>query len=205
MTLSDGSHVALKPGGEHEQLTEETRATWVELALEARLNEASLQIKYIQQGISEVIPMPLLSLFTPQDFEWRVCGKPMIDMNLLKRHTQYSGGYSATTPVITYFWKLLDSFSFEERVLFIRFVWAQERIPADDQEFVRTSTRFLINPYVGATNPDRIYPKANTCFFNLILPEYTSFNVLKEKFTTCIHLDTDSMNADNVHTQPTFI
>jgi hypothetical protein len=54
------------------------------LAYKARLEETNLQLKYIRQGIADIIPLPLLSLLTPQELEWEICGKPFIDINLLK-------------------------------------------------------------------------------------------------------------------------
>jgi hypothetical protein len=125
-----------------------------------------------------------------------VCGKPVIDIEFLKRNTQYSIGVTATSPHIIYFWEVLTSLTQEERKKFIRFAWAQERIPADDQEFARTNTRMLIKPYSGTANPDKAFIKADTCFFNLTVPEYSSPEILKERLLMAIHTDSDSMNAD---------
>jgi len=99
---------------------------------------------------------------------------------------------------VTYFWDVLESFTQLERRTFLRFAWAQERLPENDQEFIRTRTRFLIKPFAGLTNPDLAYPKADTCFFQLMLPEYSSAEALKERLLYAIFTDADSMNADNV-------
>lgn len=40
-------------------------------------------------------------------------------------------------------------------------------------------------------------PKADTCFFNLELPLYSSYSILKEKILMAINFDCDSMNADD--------
>jgi hypothetical protein len=56
---------------------------------------------------------------------------------------------------------------------FVRFAWAQERLPADDAEFVRTNTRMLLKPLM-TTMPDAAFPKADTCFFNVMLPMYST-------------------------------
>jgi len=55
-----------------------------------------------------------------------------------------------------------------------------------------------IKPYTGtAVNPDKVFPKADTCFFHISLPEYSSTEVLKEKLLSAILFAEDSMNADN--------
>jgi hypothetical protein len=32
----------------------------------------------------------------------------------------------------------------------------------------------LIKPYTGTANPDHVFIKADTCFFNLTVPDYSS-------------------------------
>jgi hypothetical protein len=50
---------------------------------------------------------------------------------------------------------------------------------------------------MGTANPDKAFPKADTCFFNLMLPEYTTPSTLRTQLLTAIYTDADSMNADN--------
>uniref|UniRef100_A0A6B2L160 HECT domain-containing protein n=1 Tax=Arcella intermedia TaxID=1963864 RepID=A0A6B2L160_9EUKA len=195
--LSDNSICLLKKGGDEIDVTFENRHEYVKFAQKARLNECSSQIKAIKRGLTDVVPHHLLGLLTWQDLEWRICGKPMIDIKLLKRHTVYNS-VSPTAPHILYFWQVLEEFNQEDRRAFVRFVWGQERLPANDQEFNRTATRMLIKPYSGTTSPDQAFPRADTCFFNLFLPEYSSPDILREKLMVACHFDADSMNADNV-------
>jgi len=132
---------------------------------------------------------------TWQDLQLRVCGRPTIDIQLLRRHTEYSSVNPFAKHII-YFWDVLESLSQEQKKAFLRFVWAQERLPANDQEFIRTRTRMLIKPYLGEGAHDQAFPKADTCFFNFMLPEYSSREILKEKLLYAIFTDADSMNAD---------
>jgi hypothetical protein len=58
----------------------------------------------------------------------------------------------------------------------------------------------LIKPYTGKaaqSSPDKCFPRADTCFFSLSLPQYSSPDVLKEKLLTSILYASDSMNADD--------
>jgi HECT-domain (ubiquitin-transferase) len=80
---------------------------------------------------------------------------------------------------------------------FIKFAWGQERLPVDDEEWKRTNTRMMIKPYMRAgANQDNVFPKADTCFFNIELPKYSSKEILKNKLLTAIYTDADSMDAD---------
>eukprot|EP01125_Pyxidicula_operculata_P006688 TRINITY_DN229_c1_g1_i2.p1 TRINITY_DN229_c1_g1~~TRINITY_DN229_c1_g1_i2.p1 ORF type:complete len:4506 (-),score=1363.41 TRINITY_DN229_c1_g1_i2:44-12730(-) len=196
--LSDkSSHILIKDG-DMIDLNYENRYRYIQLAENARLNESKLQVKEIRKGLNDVVPTHLLNILTWQDLERRVCGKPTIDIKLLRRHTEYIG-VQPNSPHITYFWQVLEEFSQEDRRAFIRFAWGQERLPANDLEFKRTSTRMLIKPYTSFKDPDQAFPKADTCFFNLHLPEYSNPEILRQKLLFAIHTDADSMNADNPH------
>eukprot|EP00331_Platyophrya_macrostoma_P029363 CAMPEP_0176441628 /NCGR_PEP_ID=MMETSP0127-20121128/21315_1 /TAXON_ID=938130 /ORGANISM="Platyophrya macrostoma, Strain WH" /LENGTH=74 /DNA_ID=CAMNT_0017826451 /DNA_START=48 /DNA_END=269 /DNA_ORIENTATION=- len=55
----------------------------------------------------------------------------------------------------------------------------------------------MIKPAVYATNqPDKALPKADTCFFNLELPNYSTLEVLRERLLLAINTDCDTMNAE---------
>ena len=43
---------------------------------------------------------------------------------------------------------------------------------------------------------DGALPKADTCFFNLELPNYSSKEVMKQRLLLAIHTDCDSLNAE---------
>jgi len=72
-------------------------------------------------------------------------------------------------PHIQMFWRVLEKMDQASRRKFIRFAWAQERLPATDDEFIRSHTRLLIKPSMYP-NPDKTLPRADTCFFNIELP-----------------------------------
>jgi len=48
----------------------------------------------------------------------------------------------------------------------------------------------------AANNQDKVLPKADTCFFNIELPNYSTREVLKERLLIAINTDCDSMNAE---------
>jgi hypothetical protein len=68
-----------------------------------------------------------------------------------------------------FFWRALESFDAVQRRRFVRFAWAQERLPIDDAEFVRTGARMLIKPYDIDGDPNKAFPRADTCVTSLKL------------------------------------
>mmetsp|Transcript_23255 Transcript_23255/g.22842 ORF Transcript_23255/g.22842 Transcript_23255/m.22842 type:complete len:80 (-) Transcript_23255:45-284(-) len=54
----------------------------------------------------------------------------------------------------------------------------------------------MIKPAMQNKHGDGALPKADTCFFNLELPNYSSKEVMKQRLLLAIHTDCDSMNAE---------
>jgi hypothetical protein len=57
----------------------------------------------------QVIPVSALYLWTEFEVERLVCGRPTIDVEMLRRHTQYSG-LTGEEPHVQYFWQVLTEF-----------------------------------------------------------------------------------------------
>lgn len=64
----------------------------------------------------------------------QVCGSPDIPLHLLKSVATYKG-VEPTSPLIQWFWKVMESFSNTERSLFLRFVWGRTRLPRTIADF----------------------------------------------------------------------
>jgi len=188
--LSDNTEVELKKDGKLQPVTFELRNEYVDLSIKRRLEESSKQVDAIQKGLNAVVPVRLLSLFSWFDLENMVCGNPFIDIEMLKRHTTYTGGITSSSPLVKYFFDALRSFNQEERQMFLRFVWGRNRLPPTDSDW---STKFTINPLPKAG--DESLPIAHTCFFSIDLPNYTSLDILKKKILyaifNCTAIDVD--------------
>lgn len=65
---------------------------YIEMLKFKRINESKLQIKRIVQGISQLIPLPYLHCLTGEELKLIICGRPKVDVDLLKKHTKYSAG-----------------------------------------------------------------------------------------------------------------
>jgi other hect domain ubiquitin protein ligase E3 len=140
-----------------------------------------------------------MNVISGKDIEIWVSGKSKVDVDLLKKHTRYSGNLNEESPRIKYLWAVLRELSETEKLRFVKFCWGQERLPANDEEFERTQVRFMIKPATYHTNqPDKALPKADTCFFNLELPDYSTKEILKDKILLAINTDCDSINADHL-------
>ena len=145
----------------------------------------------------------MLNIGTFEELEEWVSGKAEIDVEMLKRHTVYSGvDYMVEeSKVIDMFWKMLEEVSQAEKLEFIQFIWGQKRLPPTDEDFIRQKCRLLIKPDMNSKKQDDALPKADTCFFNLTLPNYSSIEVMKKKIFKAIELDCVTMNAEEINAQ----
>uniref|UniRef100_A0A8C4QS03 HECT-type E3 ubiquitin transferase n=1 Tax=Eptatretus burgeri TaxID=7764 RepID=A0A8C4QS03_EPTBU len=181
---ADGSIVPIIPGGNIIPLTFSIRKTYVERAIDYRLHEMDVQVAAVREGMSWIIPVPLLSLLTAHQLEQMVCGLPEISVAVLRRVVRYRE-VDEQQQLVQWLWQTLSEFSNEERVLFMRFVSGRSRLPAN---FADISQPHL-NPYDSL-------PTSQTCFFQLRLPPYSSQAVMAERLRYAIN-NCKSIDMDN--------
>jgi len=147
------------------------------------------------EGMSSVLPVELLSMFTGEQLRDIICGNPDIDVELLRRVVEYEG-YDETDTVVTFFWEVLREMTTSERKLFLQFVWARNRLPLKESDF---DAPFKIQKDTKTVNENGDYPlpSASTCFFSLTLPEYPEKEVLKQKLLYAIE-NVTTMESDYV-------
>jgi len=184
----DGTKVPLTPGGEHEPVNLGNWREFVTRLERCRLQESSVMFKAFRDGLSAVLPIELLPLFTPIELEQLVSGTSTVDIALLRQCTEYDE-ILPDSPLACNFWKVLEDMTNEERTLFLRFVWARSRLPASALDF---PMNFKLQG-VKRENPDSYLPQAQTCFFSLTLPNYSSIAIMREKLMYAI---TNSPNMD---------
>jgi len=93
---------------------------------------------------------------------------------------------------------VLEEFSPAERSLFLRFAWGRERLPAETE--FQEEMKIFPN---SKENPDKQLPHADTCFFNVSLPAYSSQLLMKERLLIAI-THTMSMDGDTATTEEGF-
>ena len=90
-----------------------------------KINETKLQVKRILKGLSELVPLPYLHCLTGEELKLIICGRPKVDVELLKKHTKYSGGLNEDSRRIKFFWDIMRELPEIDRFKIIRFCWGQ--------------------------------------------------------------------------------
>ncbi|WJX63238.1 HECT-type E3 ubiquitin transferase [Trifolium repens] len=177
----------LIPGGRNIKVTEENKHQYVDLVAEHRLTTAIRpQINAFLEGFSELIPRELISIFNDKELELLISGLPDIDLDDLRANTEYSG-YSAASPVIQWFWEVVQDLSKEDKARLLQFVTGTSKVPLEGfsaLQGISGSQKFQIHKAYGS--PDHL-PSAHTCFNQLDLPEYPSKQHLEDRLLLAIH------------------
>lgn len=118
----------------HTIITRENKQEYLSASATYRLNEFNKQTEWVRNGMSMVVPVPLLSLFTGPELENTVCGNPEISVESLRSITTYRG-IEPLAPLVKWFWQVLEEFTNLERSLFLRFVWGRTRLPRTALDF----------------------------------------------------------------------
>ena len=171
------------------------RLKYISMLIYNRLNEAEIQINSIKTGLSKIIPLSILQLFTGKELSLLVCGKKDVDIDLLRHNTKLSNDLKEDSKEVRWLWEILNEITPEEKIKFIKFCWAQERLPTSNEEYVKNQIAFTIKYNKNNKNG---FPRADTCFFNLELPNYSAKNIMKKNLLIAIGLDNNSMNADKI-------
>jgi len=94
-------------------------------------------------------------------------------------------------------WEILEEFCEEDKIKFIKFCYAQERLPSTFEDYERLQLKFKIKPNMDKKKLDQ-FPKADTCFFAVELSDFTSKETMKKIILSAINLD-NGLNGDKVN------
>ncbi|XP_067408206.1 E3 ubiquitin-protein ligase HUWE1 isoform X2 [Emydura macquarii macquarii] len=176
----------LKPNGANILVTEENKKEYVHLVCQMRMTGAiRKQLAAFLEGFYEIIPKRLISIFTEQELELLISGLPTIDIDDLKSNTEYHK-YQSNSIQIQWFWRALRSFDQADRAKFLQFVTGTSKVPLQGfaaLEGMNGIQKFQIHRDDRST--DRL-PSAHTCFNQLDLPAYESYEKLRHMLLLAI-------------------
>lgn len=181
--LGEAQVVELKPGGKDIPVTSANRIAYIHLVADYRLNKQIRQhCLAFRQGLANVVNLEWLRMFDQQEIQVLTSGAQVpISLDDLKSFTNYSGGYTADHPVIKIFWRVVESFTDEEKRKLLKFVTSCSRPPL--LGFKELYPAFCIHN--GGSDLDRL-PTASTCMNLLKLPEFYDENLMRSKLLYAI-------------------
>ncbi|CAO3595638.1 unnamed protein product [Absidia cylindrospora] len=179
--------IDLKPGGRDLPVTEQNKHEYVNLVTAQKLTIAIKdQINAFLQGFHDIIPASLIQIFNEQELELLISGLPDIDLDDWKNNTEYET-YHSTSPQIQWFWRAVRSFDQEERAKLLQFATGTSKVPLEGFAHLQGSggeQKFQIHKDFGG---DSRLPSAHTCFNQVDLPEYDSYENLRASLFKAIN------------------
>ncbi|CZT43952.1 related to TOM1 protein [Rhynchosporium secalis] len=174
------------PNGRNIPVTEENKQEYVRLMTEFRLTgSVKEQLDEFLKGFHDIIPASLVAIFNEQELELLISGLPEIEVDDWKSNTEYHN-YTASSPQIQWFWRAVRSYDKEERAKLLQFVTGTSKVPLNgfkELEGMNGFSRFNIHRDYGSK--ERL-PSSHTCFNQLDLPEYESYETLRKQVLTAI-------------------
>jgi len=160
-------------------VTEENKKDYIKLVCQMKMTGAiRKQIDSFLEGFYDIIPKRLISIFNEQELELLISGLPNIDLDDLKANTEYHK-YNENSLQIQWFWRALRSLEQEDLAKFLQFVTGTSKVPLQGfgaLEGMNGSQKFQIHRDDRST--DRL-PSAHTCFNQLDLPAYETYDKLR--------------------------
>ena len=185
-----GEEVPLFDGGETVLVTGENNTEYVTKCEQFRLAEFTKQCAAMREGLSTVVPIGLLNLWTWEQLESNVCGRKGFDIELLKKHAEFRDGHSSDAEFQNWLWMSLSNFSDEEKEDFLRFCWGRSRLPIAEDGWTHPFT------VVSKRGDDDTLPSGHTCFFQIDIPRYSTQEIMEKRLKIALTWGNGAIDDD---------
>lgn len=140
--------VDLITNGRNIPVTDENKREYVNAQVRYRLTTSVReQLENFVRGFHDIIPAELIAIFDEQELELLISGLPDIDVDDWRANTEYHN-YTANSPQVTWFWRIVRGMSNEEKAKLLQFVTGTSKVPLNgfkDLEGMQGNTLFSIH------------------------------------------------------------
>jgi len=181
---------------EDDDASEEAVAAVCEQVAAGRRSRARA-LAAVARGVAASLPTEVFALFEAAELDEIVCGAADVAhlaASSLREKALYDG-VAESDPHVAHFWEALATFDDRELASFVEFCTGSARLPRPDGPRSAQCLKITAPPTGAADNPDDYLPLAQTCFFSLALPKYSSAAVCAAKLRYAIH-NAHLMDAD---------
>lgn len=136
------------------------------------------QLEAFKRGFFTCVDRRSITLFDPETLQSIVEGIQEIDISEMRRATRYIG-WDAAHHSVRDFWSIVKRYDLEQKRKLLEFVTASDRVPVGGMRNLQfTLQRNGVE--------DGHLPTSYTCYGILLLPEYSSKEVLREKLAMAL-------------------
>ena len=177
--------VELCKNGSNIPVTQENKSDYVKLWIDFYLTKSvATSFERFMDGFNRVFSnCKSIALFNSEELERLLCGDDehtKYDFQMLRSVTRYQGGFTNETPVVNWFWEILENWDYKMQSKVLQFITSSNRVPATGI----STLNFKISR-LGARDSNDL-PIAHTCFNELCLWEYSSREKLENKLMLAV-------------------
>ena len=107
--------------------------------------------------------------------------------NILFENIKPEHGYNKKSDIFSYLIKYMTSLNKDEKRQFLIFTTGASRLPLGGFKSLNPKLTVVKKSMNGNENPDKFWPTVMTCQNYLKIPEYSSYEILKEKFNLAMN------------------
>ncbi|DAZ92901.1 TPA: hypothetical protein N0F65_013063, partial [Lagenidium giganteum] len=193
--------VALVPGGESTEVTDNNKAEYVKRRFEYALFESvACQLHAFLGGLYDVIPVELLTLFDHEEFDFLLCGWDEIDVDDWEKSCVASPDLTETK-LAQWFWEVVREMPHEYRRRLLLFSTGSSRAPLSGFQGM-TSYDGRLCPFrlKGVSFNVSEYIHSHTCFNRIDLPHYATKQQLKHALYAVLDTEVGAIQRDRNRT-----
>lgn len=174
--------VPLKQNGAKISVTNENKLEYLNRLAQYKLSTSvKEEIDTFNKGLNLLVPEHLLSIFDENELELLICGSSEIDVDDMRRHCQIDDRSPQFVRTLQWFWVVISSFTQEELGMLLQFITGCSQLPPGG--FADLSPKLKISFLFYQNN---VLPTAHTCFNELCLPSYESYEKLHKMLKIAI-------------------
>ncbi|KAL1139791.1 hypothetical protein AAG570_006768, partial [Ranatra chinensis] len=178
--------VELVPNGSKMRVRNSTKNQYLDALAQYRLaTKVKDEVEAFLRGLNDLIPDNLLSIFDENELELLLCGTGEYSVTDFRAHHVVNGSSPEFRRILDWFWTAVCNFTHEEMARLLQFTTGSSQLPPGG--FRELSPRFQITPAPTFGN----LPTAHTCFNQLCLPDYDSYEQFEKALLLAISEGTE--------------
>ena len=185
-----GYDIELKKGGKNILLCIKNIEEYVNLIYDFIFYKGINNVtESFREGFNIIININELKCFTADELEEIILGsdKQKWDSEVLYENLKPEHGYNKNSKTFKDLIKYMSSLNKDEQKQFLIFATGASRLPLGGFKALNPKLTVVKKSMNGNDNPDKFLPTVMTCQNYLKIPEYSCYDVLKEKFNLAMN------------------
>ena len=170
--------------GKEEEKTSEQVERMISLIADCDLLASSESVLAEYGASIPIAPRRNFFFSSGEELELIICGngndESKYDFELLKKSCRYQDGYTKDSQTVIDFWSIvIDELTFKQKKQLLSFITGSDRVP------IRGLSDLTITISRNGSNDQKL-PTSHTCFDHILLPQYSSKDILRERLLVAI-------------------